>query len=129
MAHKMYNPKSVPKPITTYSQGMEAAPGARWLYVSGQVGLSAKGKLSGGIKGQCDRAWRNLIGVLKAADMGLQDVVKVTVYLTRPEDLAGYREVRERHLGRARPAWTLVFVSQLASPDFLVEIEAVAAKA
>ena len=74
------------------------------------------------------RAWRNLIAVLKEADMGMQDVVKVTTYLTRPEDLAAYREVRNRHVGRARPAWTLVFISQLAHPDLLFEIEAVVAK-
>ena len=129
MAHKKYNPKTVPKPMATYSQATEASVGARWLYISGQVGISAKGKLSGGIKGQCDLAWRNLKAVLKAADMGLEDVVKITVFLTRPEDLAKYRDVRDRHLGKARPAWTLVFVSRLAHPNFLVEIEAVAAKA
>lgn len=129
MAHKKHNPKTIAKPVSAFSQAMEVAPGARWLYVSGQVGISAKGKLSSGIKGQCDRAWRNLIAVLKAADMELKDVVKITVFLTRPEDLMAYREVRDRHLGRVRPAWTLVFVSQLANPDWLVEIEAVAAKA
>ena len=53
MVHKRYNPKSVAKPITAYSQVMEAAAGAHWLCVSGQVGIGAKGKLSGGIKGQC----------------------------------------------------------------------------
>ena len=38
MAHKRYNPESVPKPVTpSYSQGMEAAAGARWLYISGQL--------------------------------------------------------------------------------------------
>ncbi|MDH3233783.1 MAG: RidA family protein [Alphaproteobacteria bacterium] len=128
MAHKKHNPKTIAKPVSAFSHAMEVAPGARWLYVSGQVGTSAKGKLSPGIKGQCDRAWRNLIAVLKAADMELKDVVKITVFLTRPEDLTAYREVRDRHLGRVRPAWTLVFVSQLANPDWLVEIEAVAAK-
>lgn len=128
MANKKHNPKTVHRPLGKYTHGIEAAAGTRRLHVSGQVGIDAKGKTLPGFKSQCDRAWRNLIAVLKAADMELKDVVKTTVYLTRAEDIAAYRQVRDRHLGRLRPASTLVVVSRLANPDFLVEIEAEAAK-
>lgn len=129
MRNQMYNPKTIHRPLGKYTHGVEAGGGARWLYVSGQVGIGPKGKLSRGLKGQCDRAWRNLMAVLKAADMEVNDLVKVTAYLTRPEDIVAYREVRDRFMGRARPASTLVVIAQLVSPDLLVEIEAVAAKA
>ncbi len=128
MRNKKHNPKTVHRPLGKYSHGIEVAPEARWLYAAGQVGITAKGKLVRGFKAQCDRAYRNMIAVLKAADMGVGDLVMVTVYLTRPEDIPAYREVRDRHLGRARPASTLVVISQLASPELLIEVEGRAAK-
>ena len=128
MRNKNYNPKTIHKPVAKYAHGVEASARARWLYISGQVGINAKGKLAPGFKGQCDRAWRNLAAILKEADMGIEDLVKVNTYLTRPQDVAAYRQVRDRHQGRARPASTLVVISQLVNPDLLVEIEAVAAK-
>ena len=128
MRNKKYNPKTIHKPLAKYAHGVEAGAGARWLHISGQVGVSAKGRLAPGFKGQCDRAWRNLLAVLKDADMGVEDLVKVTTYITRPQDIAAYREVRDKHLGRARPASTLVVIAQLVTPELLVEIEAIAAK-
>jgi enamine deaminase RidA (YjgF/YER057c/UK114 family) len=75
-----------------------------------------------------EQVWRNIFAVLAAAQMNAHNIVKVTAFLTRREDLADYREVRDRMMRDARPASSLVFVSGLASPDWLVEIEAVAAK-
>ena len=74
-----------------------------------------------------ETAWSNVLAVLAAAGMGPRDLVKVTVFLTRPEDTPLYRQVRERMLEGAEPASTLLIVQGLASPDWLVEIEAVAA--
>ncbi|MDH3772222.1 MAG: RidA family protein, partial [Nitrospirota bacterium] len=65
--------------------------------------------------------------ILDSAGMTRQDLVKVTVYLTRTEDIGRYRDVRDRMLQGAEPASTLLIVAGLASPDWLVEIEAVAA--
>lgn len=125
---KRLNPEGVPKPGSPYSQGIEVDPGARWLYISGQVGVSPDGKIVEGIEGQLEQIWRNLLGVLKAAGMGPEDLIKVTTFLTRKEDIAASREARRRALGGAEPASTLLIVSGLASPDLLAEIEAVAAK-
>ena len=52
----------------------------------------------------------------------------VTQYLTRAEDIAAYTEVRVRVLGDVRPASTLLLVAQLVRPEFLVEVEVMAAK-
>jgi enamine deaminase RidA (YjgF/YER057c/UK114 family) len=61
--------------------------------------------------------------------MGLQDLVKVTVFLTRPIDIPAYRHIRDQALAGARPASTLLIVAGLAHPDWLIEIEATAARA
>jgi enamine deaminase RidA (YjgF/YER057c/UK114 family) len=61
--------------------------------------------------------------------MTVADVVKVTQYLTRAEDISAYGKVRTRFLGDARPAAMLLVFPQLVRPEFLVEVEIVAAKA
>ena len=60
--------------------------------------------------------------------MGVQDLVKVTHYLVRQEDIKEYVAVRARYLGDARPASMLLVVPGLVKPEILVEIEAVAAR-
>ena len=61
--------------------------------------------------------------------MSLADVVKITVFLTGEDDIAGFRAARDRMIGEALPASTLVVVSRLVRPEWRVEIEALAAKA
>ena len=128
MKPRKHNPKKTHKPLGKYTHGVEVGPGARWLQISGQVGVSPAGKVAGGIKGQCDRAFRNVLAVLAEAGMDAGDIVKTTVFLTGPEHIPAYRVARDKHLGRARPASTLLIISALATPALLVEIEAVAAK-
>jgi enamine deaminase RidA (YjgF/YER057c/UK114 family) len=60
--------------------------------------------------------------------MGLNDIVKMTSYLTRVENLAGFGAVRDRHLGDHHPTSTLLVIQALARPEFLVEVEVMAAK-
>jgi enamine deaminase RidA (YjgF/YER057c/UK114 family) len=74
-----------------------------------------------------EQAWRNIFAVLASAGMNAHNLVKITAFLTQREDLADFREVRDRMLREARPASSLIFVSGLADPAWLVEIEAVAA--
>ena len=66
--------------------------------------------------------------MLQNADMAITDVVKITQYLTRPEDIAAYAKVRTRFVGDARPASMLLVIPQLVRPEFLVEVEIIAAK-
>lgn len=129
MANRTFNPPTMAAPAGTYSHGVESPPGARWLHVAGQVGINPDGSCSPDIAKQVDRVFLNLAEVLAGASMGFADVVKMTVFLTRAGDIPAYREVRNRHLGDNRPASTLLVVSALASPSFLVEVELIAAKA
>lgn len=129
--HKVHNPAGIAGPVSpSYSHGIEVPPGARWLTVSGQVGVTPDGKIAEGIAAQADQAWKNIVAILKAAGMGLEDVVKVTTFLTSKDYIPAAREVRGRYqVDGYRPASTLLIVAGLAAPDYLVEIEATAAKA
>ncbi len=122
-----HNPNTIAAAFSSYSLGIEAPAQARWLHVSGQVGVAPDGALAEGPEAQMETAFRNLLAILNSAGMGPHDLVKVTVFLTRPEDVGRYREVRDRMLAGATPASTLLVVAALADPGWLVEIEAIAA--
>ena len=124
---KIHNPPTV-APGTGYSHGIELPPQARLLYLAGQLGVTAEGKLAPDIREQATQAWRNLGAVLQAAGMGYENLVKLTHFLVRREDIAVYREVRAQFLGKHAPASTLLVISALARPDALIEVEAIAAK-
>ena len=126
--NKPSNPATVHKPGSPYSHAVETTGATRWLTISGQVGVDPSGKLAGDARGQIEQAFSNLAAVLEANGMGMQDLVKTTVFLTRREDLAMYREIRGKWLGTAEPASTLLFVAGLAAPEMVVEVEGVAAK-
>jgi 2-iminobutanoate/2-iminopropanoate deaminase len=125
----MHNPITVAAPSGRYSHGIEVPPNARWLHISGQVGTAPDGTVPPDIDGQAANCWRNIKNILEAAQMSIEDVVKITVFLTKEQNIAPYREARDRIIGAARPASTLVVVSRLVRPEWLIEIEAVAAKA
>jgi 2-iminobutanoate/2-iminopropanoate deaminase len=126
---KTYNPNTVAAPAGPYSHGVEIPAGARVLYLSGQIGIAPDGSLAADLEGQADQCWKNIKALLAAAGMGVEDLVKCTHFITRPDHVAAYGRVRARHLGEARPASTLLVISALARPDMLVEVEAIAAKA
>jgi enamine deaminase RidA (YjgF/YER057c/UK114 family) len=81
-----------------------------------------------GIKAQADQAWRNVLTCLAEANMTIEDIVDTTVYLVGRENNDGYDAVRAKYLGALRPASTKIYVSGLADPKMLCEIQAVAAR-
>lgn len=122
-----HNPNTAPPAFSNYALATEAPGAARWVHVSGQVGATADGQIRDGFEAQCEQAFRNIAAILESAGMGLGDIVKVTVYLTRQSDTPLYRDIRDRMLQGHQAASTLLVISGLASPDWLVEIEAIAA--
>jgi 2-iminobutanoate/2-iminopropanoate deaminase len=116
--------------IGTYSDATEVAANVRWLITSGTPGLPTDGNpLPDTMTAQADLAWQHIVRMLTKADMSVGDIVKVTQYLTRAEDVSAYASIRAKYLGDARPASMLSVVSQLVWPNILVEIEIIAAKA
>ncbi len=103
------------------------------VYISGQVSANEKGEVmgKGDIRAQTIQVFENLARCLKAVDAGFGDIVKLNTFVVnlKPEDLAIIREVRKNYLSAEHPpASTLVGVTALANPDFLIEIEAVVSK-
>ena len=123
------NPPAISAPSGAYTHGIEIPGGARVLQISGQVGVRPDGTVADGIEAQLECAWQNILAILAAAHMSAADIVKVTTYLTRPEDFKVHPRIRAKYLGDARPAATAVCVVALAAPEFLCEIEAIAATA
>jgi len=119
----------VGRQIAAYSDAIEVGPNLRWLLTSGTPGLATDGDLPKDISGQAELAWKHVISMLERAGMTVADIVKVTQYLTRAEDIAAYGKVRTRFLGDVRPAAMLLVIPELVRPEFLVEVEIVAAKA
>jgi enamine deaminase RidA (YjgF/YER057c/UK114 family) len=115
--------------IGSYSDAIETSPNLRWLMTSGTPGFTDGSKVSTDIRGQSELAWENVLRVLSKADMTVHDIVKVTQYLTRADDIKAYAQVRNRFLGAARPASMLLVIPQLVWPNLLVEVEIIAAKA
>jgi 2-iminobutanoate/2-iminopropanoate deaminase len=125
---KHHSPSTIAPPLSRYSHAVEAPASARWLHISGQVGIKPDGNLAEGLEAQMAQAWQNILAILKAADMDRSDLVKITAFLTSESaDVALFRDVRDRMLGPAKPASTLMVVAGLAKPEYLVEIEAIAA--
>ena len=98
------------------------------LFVSGQAPVSADGQLVGesDFDAQARQVFENLRAVLKAAGMGLDTVVKLTVFLTEMSRLRDYTRIKGEFFEGAQPASTAVGISALARPEMMVEVEAIA---
>ena len=126
---KLHNPSTIADPIGTYSHGVEVPPNARWLHIAGQVALTKGGTIPPTIEEQTELVWRNIVEILTAAGMKVTDLVKITQYLTRLDNFPQYAAIRAKFLAGHRPASTGLIISSLVKPEYLVEVEAIAAKA
>ena len=115
-----------------YSQVVEIRAG-RLVVIAGQTALDRDGRLIGkdDFAAQAAQVFLNLGAALQSVGCSASDLVKLTVFLRNMSDLAAYREARNRFFATvtppAAPAVTLIQVSKLYGPDFLIEIEAIAA--
>jgi 2-iminobutanoate/2-iminopropanoate deaminase len=117
------NPPAVKAP-TGYTHAIQVTGDYRRLIISGQVGMAQDGTIPSSGEGQIAQALANLRAILTAHDMGVQNIVKTTVFLTDRGLLPTFRQARGAAFGDHAPASTLLFVAGLADPAFVVEIEA-----
>jgi reactive intermediate/imine deaminase len=97
------------------------------LFISGQAGYSDAGKIvEGGFRAQGDQAFSNLARALKAGGSGLQNVLKVTIFLTDMGNFSEVVELRRKYFSKPYPADSIVEVSGLYTPEAMIEIEAIA---
>ena len=123
------NPAEIRAPFARYSHAIEAPAGVRLVFASGQLGIGPDETVPPTVEGQTERCFANIGAILAEARMDLSDIVRINAYVTRREDMAGYMAVRDRTVGEPPPASTLVIVSGFTRPEFLVEVEVVAARA
>ena len=127
--NKALNPDGVFPPFRQYIHSIEVPPDSRWLSLSGQIGVLPDGTVPEGVEAQTEACWANIVKILRASDMDVGDIVKVTQFLIHTEDRDAHFKIRDRYLGDHKPTSTLLFISALAQPEFLVEVEVSAARA
>lgn len=123
------NPPGVAPPLRPYYSNCVRVTAGPLLFVAGQVGVDAQGRVvgPGDPAAQTAQALENIKAILAASGATLDDVVKVTVYVTDMAHFEPIAQVRSRYFPRNGPASAIVEVRRLALPELLVEIEAVAA--
>jgi 2-iminobutanoate/2-iminopropanoate deaminase len=122
---KRVSTQRAPKAIGPYSQAIEAN---GMIFTSGQIALTAEGKLAGDtIEVQTRQVLQNLSEVLAAAGASLDDVLKTTVFLSDMDDFAKMNEIYAQYFGENAPARSTVAVKTLPL-DVKVEIECIALK-
>jgi enamine deaminase RidA (YjgF/YER057c/UK114 family) len=122
------NPAAIRAPFGRYSHGVALPAGAWLVFCSGQLGIAADGSVPETVAGQAEVCFQNIEAILAEAGLALADVVRINAYVTRREHMAEYMAVRDRHVSDPLPASTLMIVSGFTRPEFLVEVEVVAAK-
>jgi enamine deaminase RidA (YjgF/YER057c/UK114 family) len=112
-----------------YSQVVEVNGPHRLVFVAGQTGVDVSGKAARGFRAQMVQAYANIKTALASVGGSMDHVVRLTTYVTDIEQNADvYREVRAATFTdkSALPASTLVQVTRLADPSYLVEVDAIA---
>jgi len=123
------SPPTIRPPFARYSHGVEVPPGARLVAVSGQLGVGPDDRAPEGAQAQALLCFANIAAILAEAGMTLADVIRLNAYVTEREHMAGYMAARDAVVGDPAPASTLMIVGGFTRPEFVVEIEALAAKA
>jgi len=123
------NPKNVHE-VTGYSHAGYFDTPARVVYVSGQIARNEKGEIvgAGNMEVQTRQVFKNISNILASMGGNLRNVVKINIYTTKVDQLPTIRKLRDEFFpGSEKPCSTLVGVTGLALPEYLIEIGAVAA--
>ncbi len=125
---KRLTPPTIHPPLANYAHATEVPAGARWLVLSGQLGIAANGEIPKGVAAQADICFRNIGVILQKGAMDFGDIVRISTFLVDEADLADYMAVRDRYVADPVPASTLLVVKSFSKKQFRVEIEIIAAK-
>jgi len=125
--HTPLSPTDIHAPFAPYSHGVEVPGGQRLVFCSGQLGIAPDGAIPPDCEGQARLCFANIRSILREAGLGLEHIVRVNAYVSGREHLAAYMAVRNSLFASPLPASTLMIVAGFARPEFVVEIEAIAA--
>ena len=123
------NPSGISKPFSNYAHVVTAEGAQKLVFCAGQVAADADGKVlpPDDFAAQTRMVMQNLTNALAAGGAKLSDVTKITIYVCNPHDVPKARGILFDYFGDHPPASTLCILRGLANPNFLLEIEAVAA--
>ena len=128
---ELRNPETLPEPVGLYSHS--SAGSGRVAFIAGQLSVGPNGELvgEGDIDAQVERCYRNVELVLQSLGGGWPNLAKMTTYVTTPEGIGDFYRVRARLYEEffpngQYPPNTLLVVSRLVRPEFLIEIEGAA---
>jgi enamine deaminase RidA (YjgF/YER057c/UK114 family) len=123
------NPKTIAQPFANYSHVVTVEGATKLIFCAGQVAADAKGKVlpPDDFEAQTKMVMTNLKNALAAGGAKLSDVTKVTIYICNPHDVPKARRILQDYFGKHPPGSTLCILRGLANPNFLLEIEAIAA--
>ena len=126
--HKTYNPSTIYAPLANYSHAVACS--NELLLLSGQLGIAPDGSLPKTVFEQAVQCFTNIDSILSEAGLGIENVVKISAYVTDRSDLKPYMKARDEWIGElmAPPASTLMVVSGFAKPEMKVEIEVTASR-
>jgi 2-iminobutanoate/2-iminopropanoate deaminase len=112
----------------TYTQGIRVNQAQTILFLSGQVAYTSEGGVAfpGDFTAQARGAYAAIKALVESQGGTMANVIKITTYVTDMRYRAELAPVREEFFGKKGPASTLVEISALAYPDWMVEIEAIA---
>lgn len=122
-------PADIHPPFARYAHGVAVPAGARLVFCSGQLGVAADGHVPEGAEDQAALCFQAIAAILADDGMRLADLVRLNAYVTGREYLSGYMAARDRFVANPPPASTLMIVTGFSRPEFVVEVEAVAARA
>ena len=111
-----------------YSQAIKVTGAQTILFLAGQVAYAPDGNAAhkGDFTGQARAVFGAVKALVEAGGGTLDNVVKITTYVTDVSNRPAFRAVRDEFFGKKGPASTMIEVSKLAHPDYLIEIEAIA---
>jgi 2-iminobutanoate/2-iminopropanoate deaminase len=121
------SPPSIQPPLARYSHGIAVPAGYRLVVTSGQLGIGSDAQVPADCETQAELCFANIAAILAEDRMTLSDIVRLNAYVTGREHMQGYMRVRDRQFPGMPPASTLMIVSGFTRPEFVVEIEAIAA--
>lgn len=118
------NPASVHTPLAAYSHQAQVGGNAKWLVMSGQIGMNKEGAVPQDVINQTEIALDNILLNLQEAQMELKDLVKLVFYFVGEHNIDERRRLISKKLGEHCPCTTLMYVAGLAGPNIKVEIDA-----
>jgi 2-iminobutanoate/2-iminopropanoate deaminase len=127
MANKAIQPKSLNDPRPRYTHGI-LAEGGKLLFIAGQTASDKEGNVvgKGDIEAQTHQVYKNLTAVLQEAGGSLDNLVMTTTFIVDRKYREGYNKVRMQYYKQHPPTSTLVIITGLAHPDYLIEINGIA---